>query len=206
MNEVSDFSKRLGLAHKIIRAGELAGFTPAEWNELAEDPIRFKELHDMRVGIAVIRHLDYIINCDADPSILDGYSIEEHQKDGLRKFNPDGFELYQTKEQKKGGLSGGHEIRTLLSDKPVVNINVLDFFLERPYLVPDILKEKTNGFSKEIFFLGTIYRSTEGRFECIRSLHWHEWERDKLQQGCSSLFQSFGPTVYFLLYKGKKQF
>jgi hypothetical protein len=90
--------------------------------------------------------------------------VEEHKKGGMFKFNPEKTSLYLAKNQKKRGI-GGHDLHKDLSDKPVMNANVLDYLLAHPELIPEEWKDKY------VFFWGTIYRDSEG-ISSVRCLSW----------------------------------
>ncbi len=116
-----------------------------------------------------IRAIEHLIDCDANPFIPEGQSVEEHKKGGFFKFDLAKISLYLSKEQKEGGIEG-NDLRKELENQPVLNANVLDYLLAHPYLIPEEWKDKT------IFFWGTIYRRPEGYLD-VRCLRWDgsEW-------------------------------
>ncbi len=93
----------------------------------------------------------YVIDCDADPSVPRGLSIEYHKKHGSMLWTPRRFGLYLSERQKNGVLTG-KELEYELEDQPVANACVGDFFVKNPDLIP----EKWIGLY--LFFWGTIYR------------------------------------------------
>jgi len=121
-------------------------------------------------GQAEIKMIERLTDCDANPFIPDGWSVEEHKKGGMFKFNPEKISLYLSKKQKKGSIDG-HDLRKELSDKSVMNANFLDYLLAHPELIPEEWK------GKYIFFWGTIYRDSYGDLS-VRCLHWSgsEWD------------------------------
>lgn len=104
------------------------------------------------------------INCDTDPFIPSGWSIEEHRKGGQFKWNPSSIELFVSEEQQKKYIKG-NKLRKILKDRGVLNANVLDYLLANPHLISEEWK------GKWIFFWGTIYRSSDGCL-CVRCLRW----------------------------------
>ncbi|HBA36514.1 TPA: hypothetical protein DCZ15_01415 [Candidatus Falkowbacteria bacterium] len=149
------------------------GWNNVEIKTLSEGDILADVLKVIK-GQAEIRIIERLIDCDSAPFIPDGWSVEKHKKGGMFKFNPGKISLYLSKKQKKGG-TGGHYLRKELSNKPVMNANVLDYLLTHPELIPEEWKWK----GKCIFFWGTIYRSYDGLL-LVRYLSWNgsEWYWD----------------------------
>jgi len=161
----SDFAKNMGLAHKVISAGELVGFTPAQWNALAENPTLFDAIHDVVLGHAEIKPIEHLIDCDAAPFTQSGWKVEKHQKGGQFKWDSAQVALYLSEFQKNGVIDG-NKLRNELAGKPVMNACVLDYLLAHPNLIP----EKWKG--KYVFFWGTIYRDSDG-YLYVRYLGWY---------------------------------
>lgn len=104
-------------------AFENAGFSTDDVTKLKQFN-NLKGLRDILRGKAEIVYPEHLINCDATPFIPSGWSVEEHKKGGMLKFNPEKISLYLSKNQKKGNISG-HDLRKELSGKPAMNANVL---------------------------------------------------------------------------------
>lgn len=157
------------------------GWNNAEIKTLSEGNILGDVLKVIK-GQAEIKTIEHFIDCDAAPFTPSGWSVEEHKKSGLFKFDPAKISFYLSKKQKKGSI-GGHDLRKDLADKPVMNANVLDYLLPHPELIPEEWK------GKYIFFWGTIYRYSDGRLR-VRSLSWFGsgwvWSYDWLTGGFSS--------------------
>lgn len=119
-----------------------------------------------QVRLATITAIEHMIDCDADPFVPNGWTVEEHQKGGMFKWNKEAQKdaLYYSKKQKKGVI-GGNDLRKELAKQPVLNANVLDFLLANPCLIPKEWKHKG------IFFWGTVYRDSGGDL-CVRYLCW----------------------------------
>lgn len=155
----------VGSMNQLGDAFEAAGFT-------AEDVVKLKQyknlkgIKDILFGIAEIKYPEHLINCEADPFIPEGWSVEKHRRGGLFKFDdPAKISFYLSKKQKKGDYSVGNDLRKELKNMPVLNANVLDYLLAHPELIPESWK------GKAIFFWGTIYRYSSGSL-CVRCLSW----------------------------------
>jgi len=115
---------------------------------------------------------EYVINCDADPFVPDGYTVVEHQKGGAFKWNAANVALYLDEGQ-MGNKIEGNELRKALAGKPVLNANVLNYLIDRQHLIPEEWK------GKAVFFWGTIYLRWS-HFLCVRCLYWGggRWRTD----------------------------
>lgn len=157
-------------------------WTNANIKTLSEGDFLGKVLQVMQ-GLAEITYPEHLIDCDADPFIPDGWTIEEHKKGGMFKFNPNAISLYLSKKQTKGSSIEGHKLRKELADKPILNANVLDWLLKHPELIPEEWK------GKYVFFWGTIYRSSRGSLY-VRGLNWDgsrwDWDCGWLDSGFDS--------------------
>ncbi|MBU2082042.1 hypothetical protein KKH14_01295 [Patescibacteria group bacterium] len=114
-----------------------------------------------------------IINCNADPFVPEGWTVEKHEKGGQLEWNPANVELYPLCAQ-KSGRTGGKELLEELTGKPVLNANVLDYLYAHQwsYNIPKVEEWRTErGGEKIIFFWGTIYRDSDGH-PCVRSLYY----------------------------------
>lgn len=159
------------------------GWNNAEIKTLSEGDILADVLKVIK-GQAEIKMIKRLIDCDANPFIPDGWSVEEHKKGGMFKFNPEKISLHLSKKQKKGSIKGKN-LRKELANQPVLNANVLEYLLAHPELIPEEWKDKY------IFFWGTIYRSSDG-YSHVRCLYWDgskwDWFYDWLVDGFNSDF------------------
>lgn len=114
----------------------------------------------------------YVIDCDADPFVPEGWKVEKHQKGGKFEWDPSQIELYLDNGQLGGNSIVGSKLRQKMSSKKIMNACVLDFLLAHPELIPEEWK------GKRIFFWGTIYRNSDGRLY-VRFLYWNgdRWRR-----------------------------
>jgi hypothetical protein len=163
MSSKNDLMLDVGQAAELKLAFRRNGWNNAEIKTLSKGGILTDVLKVIK-GQAEIKVIERLIDCDANPFIPNGWSVEEHKKGGMFKFNPEKISLYLSKKQKKGSI-GGYDLRKELSYKPVMNANVLDYLLAHPELIP----EKWKG--KYIFFWGTIYRDSVGNLN-VRCLRW----------------------------------
>ncbi|MEK7642999.1 MAG: hypothetical protein AAB372_00920 [Patescibacteria group bacterium] len=107
-----------------------------------------------RAEVTIVRH---IIDCDVDPFTPDGWKVEEHKKGGQFEWGPAKVSLHLSPNQKDGKVIEGNKLRKELAREPMLNANVLDYFLANQYLIPEEWK------GKAVFFWGTIYRRSGGR-------------------------------------------
>ena len=114
-----------------------------------------------------------IIDCDADPVPRKRINVEDHKKGGQLSFDPSKVVLHLSGLQKRGKAIGGWEFFKELASMPVLNVNVLDFLLANPHLIPDEWKYAENGQARVIFFYGTTYRNMYNGL-CVESLWWNE--------------------------------
>jgi hypothetical protein len=171
MSVKSAFSA-VGLAHKVCLAAEDQGYTPELLNALAEHPSLFQQLLQVQRGYAVFTQIEHVIDLDAapfNPWEKDGVVIDEHQKSGQWKFDPEQVKFHLADGQKNG--IQGHKLRKELQGKPVFNANLLDYLLAHPELIPEDWKKDENGNTRYIFFWGTIYRLRDGDLY-VRYLYW----------------------------------
>lgn len=105
---------------------------------------------------------------------------------GLWTWDPSKVALYRSDRQQNHyntiirGYERGYEIARELWRKkiPVFGVQLLDYLLEHPHLIPSEWRRKA------IFFWGTIYRH-HSRWKiddslCVRCLCW-DWENDRWQ-------------------------
>lgn len=164
---MSEITLDVGLAYKLKQALSRNGIPDVadlDWLATGDNIVKMRRV---RLGHAEITVPDHAIDCDADPFVPDGWSVEEHQKGGVFKWDPDKVTFYLSGGQKPGRWIKGNKLRKELADKPVLNANVLDYLLAHPHLIPEEWKRKP------MFFWGTIYRDQRGD-RCVRCLLWDE--------------------------------
>ncbi len=138
--------------------------------------------------------MKHIINCDADPFIPSGWSVESHTKSGQLAFNPAKIKFYLSPNQQDNKVIKGKQLRKELANEFVLNANVLDFLLAHQELIPEDWKEDEQGNTRFIFFWGTIYCGLSGGLG-VRCLCWvgkrWDWDYRWLNGGRSS----YGPAA-----------
>ncbi|SRR6266481_265375 len=166
MSNVSDFS--VGVVHELTITAAKAGFTPDEFGALAKKPELLRQFRQVLLGHASVQVVEHIIDCDAQPFVPDGWSVEEHQKGGTWSWDASKAYLYKSPEQLKGSIEG-NKLREKLRkiSTPVLNANVLDYLLANPHLIPEEWK------GKYVFFWGTVYRYSSGHLY-VRCLCWND--------------------------------
>lgn len=162
---MSEITLDVGLAYKIKQALSRNGIPDVADLDWLATGDNIAKMRRVRLGHAEIVIPEYAIDCDADPFVPDGWTVEEHCKGGVFKWNAEGVTLYLDKGQKNGKWLEGNKLRKELADKPVLNANVLDYLLAHPHLIPEEWK------GKAVFFWGTIYRDRVGDL-CVRFLFW----------------------------------
>ena len=146
----------VGQMNQVGDALEAAGYTPDEVTKLRSSPLSLADFKLVLLGRATIQPIKYLIDCDADPFLPNGWTVESHQKGGQFVFDPAKVTLHLSKKQQSGGAIVGNDLRKELRRKPVLNANVLDYLLKNPHLIPEEWKDKY------VFFWGTVYRYSNG--------------------------------------------
>lgn len=115
--------------------------------------------------------LNRIMDCDAQPYVPDGWTIEEHQKGGEIEFDPKKVEFHLSPNQTGDKSVNGKKLREELKGKKVLNACVLDHLMANTGLIPESWKQDENGNTRYIYFWGTVYRYSDGNL-CVRCLYW----------------------------------
>jgi hypothetical protein len=179
---MSEITLDVGLAFKIKQAlsrNSIPDVADLDWLATGDNIAKMRRV---RLGHAEIIVPEHIIDCDADPFVPDGWSVEEHRKGGVFKWDKEAQKdaLYLSEGQQNGKRIKGNELRKALAGKPMLNANVLDYLLANPHLIPEEWK------GKAVFFWGTIYRHRDGRL-CVRCLYWYggrwHWDAGWLDRG-----------------------
>ncbi|MFA6995598.1 MAG: hypothetical protein WC249_04340 [Patescibacteria group bacterium] len=148
---------------ELTRAMSRRGYGVAEFESLIEGKFLDEFLIIIRKSGEEAKKQNFV-DLDADPLIPPGWSVEEHQKGGLWKFNQAKIFLYFSEKQKRPKESvSWSSLRKELSGKNVANANLLDFYLANPHLIPSAWR------GKRIPFWGTIYSGPFG-INCVRYL------------------------------------
>ena len=177
---MSELMLDVGQANEVKMAFRREGpWTNEEIKMLCERKGFLAQVHEVLLGRAEIKQVEYLVDLDAKPYIPDGWKVEEHIKGGQFKYDSAKVVLYRADEQKKGTIQG-NKLRKKLESKNPFNANLLDFLLKNTHLIPDSWK------GKFIFFWGTVYRCSDGALS-VRFLYWDgggwDWGRSWLGDG-----------------------
>lgn len=126
-----------------------------------------------------------IVDLDVGPFVPYGWTVVEgeHKPGGKWPFNPKQVELYLSPNQIGNKTIVGNELRKELVNVPVMNANLLDWYLAHQGFIPEEWK------GKGISFWGTIYCNFGGHL-CVRHLWWDgvkwDWFYFRLDKGWNS--------------------
>ena len=154
----------VGQAIELKLAFRRAGYTNEDIKRLCEGSI-LTEVRRVLRGEASIERSTHIIDCDAQPFVLDGWRTEAHQKGGQFEWGFAKVSLYLDDGQLNGKHIEGSKLRKKLKDQPVLNANVLDYLLVHSHLIPEEWKDQY------VFFWGTIYHTADDHL-AVRCLFW----------------------------------
>lgn len=157
-------------AAELDYAFERNGFTPGLVKKLSKGDT-LELVKEVLLGHAEIKRKLFLVDLDADPVMPEGHSLATHRKDGKFKYDPKKVRLYLSPEQLKGKTVVGNDLYMSVRDRPVMNSNMLDFYLRNQHLID----RSWNG--KVVVFWGTVYRDAFGR-PCVACLYWAvgEWK------------------------------
>jgi hypothetical protein len=114
-----------------------------------------------------------VVDLDADPFVPKGLTVTEHKKGGQFEFNPAKVSLYLSKGQQDSNWIKGTDLQKELGGQPVLNVNLFDFYLAHPRLIPEDWK------GKKVFFWGTVYHDADGNlYVCCLSWDGAQWNWD----------------------------
>lgn len=151
----------------------------AQFKPLKEDSTRWVTLNETTIAVylAATPKLPFD-GAEVVEHIGEGWVIVEKRADGLY-ISGCKVILHLSKRQKGGKWLRGYELREELTDKPVLNANILDALYESPHLIPEDWKKDEDGNIRYIFFWGTIYRDSADDL-CVRYLCFDVgvWGRD----------------------------
>jgi len=154
--------------NQLADALESAGYTPGDVTKMRSSLDALKRFKRVLVGMSKIVRLWHDIDCDADPYLPDGFSVDEHHRGGRFEWNLDEITIHQSLTNQQDHLQyikGGDFLREL-ANEPICNANVLDYLLAHPELIPDDWK------GKNVYFWGTIYLGSDHRLS-VRCLEWN---------------------------------
>lgn len=169
-------------------AMEANGFSLADVERLTAFP-RLGDVKLLPVGRGAVVPTTHIIDCDTDPTphgCDSNLKVIEHTKGGQLEWDPDTIELYQSKRQGHGWLTG-YDLITELKETGRSSLNgcVLEFLRAHPELIPAEMRKKN------VVFLGTIHQSNPRTPACVRLLN----------GGARQLASGFGSNEYVAVLK-----
>lgn len=103
------------------------------------------------------------INLDSRPADSPGSQVVRHNGGGNFMWNPSLVVCHLSNTSRVQGSCETTVLLAELKDSRLFNVNLLDFLLEHPYLIPMEWEDKF------VYFLGTVYRDEEGD-ETVRYL------------------------------------
>jgi hypothetical protein len=164
-------------AREIKAALRRGNWTNAEIKKACEGDL-LAQARQVLLGHAEIRQLRYVVDCDADPRVLHlpkGWKVTEHRKGGQFLWDSAKVGLYLTKCQKGPDRPiQGTTVHKELKGRPVFNVNLLEYLLMHPHLIPENWKKVGEGcYQPRIYFWGTIYLDRDGEL-AVWCLCWHE--------------------------------
>jgi len=108
-----------------------------------------------------------------------GKVVIEKRDDGQLYIDGKKVVIHLSERQLNGKWLKGHELRTELEGKPVLNGVVLDFLAAHLDFIPDDWKKDGQGNTIFIYFWGTVYRDADDNLY-VRYLYWDggQWQLD----------------------------
>lgn len=164
----------VGQANELKFAFHRNGWTDKDIKGICEGDI-LADIRRVIHGYAEIQEIKHVIDCDADSFVPEGWTVEEHQKGGLFRWDSAQVRFYLSDAQKGEGTIEGPELRAELVGKPVLNANVPDYLFTHQHLLFDPRSDLREWRGKIILFLGTVYRDQDGDL-MVRSQYLQEAE------------------------------
>lgn len=174
----NDLMLDVGQAVELKAAFRRAGFNNAQIKRLCEGDI-MSQVKLLVCDKEEIQQAIKTINCSLEPSIPGGWHIRsEDQLPGRVTepnliWDPTRACFWLSDKQTEGGVSTIKELIFKLKNEPVLPVNVLDFLLANPHLIPNEWKQDKQGRIRYTYFWGTIYRDMNYDL-CVRCLHWRD--------------------------------
>ena len=171
----SDIS--VGLVHELTITATKAGWERKDFANLAHSEEKLRRILPFVRGYAEITQVRHVVDCDAKPFLPNGWEVEEHKKGGQLTLDMSKVKLHLSPNQMDGKRIEGNKLRKELANEPVLNVNVLDYLLAHPDLIPEDWKRNEKEDVLRIFFWGTIHRNPNGDI-CVACLLWG-WDFDR---------------------------
>lgn len=188
----------VGQMNQLADALEAVGYTPDDITKMRSDTERLKQFKDVLKGQSEITKVKHIIDLDADPYLSDGdndetgWEVEIHTQGGQFEWDLSRIKLFTSLGSVPGKSKyvNSYNLYKKVKEKPVFNLNMLDYLLECQKLIPDAWK------GKAIFFWGTILRG-KGDIHAVYYMTWtgERWEPTKLRLG--DIFDEYNHVAVF---------
>jgi hypothetical protein len=122
--------------------------------------------------------LDTTIDLDINPRPFNDWKIKEHKKCGQFEWDQAKVDLFLHEEQRVGIT--GKKLRKQIAHIETFNVNLLDYLLANPSLIPDDWKVDEKGETCFIFFWGTVYFRPSDHGLYVRCLYFNvdRWRED----------------------------
>jgi hypothetical protein len=111
-----------------------------------------------------------LVDLETGPRPFENWKVKVHRKGGLVDFNTAKIRLFVHDRQLSGGITG-KELLKKIDRVNAFNVNVLDYLLDNPSLIPDKWKVNARGEPCYIFFWGTVYYRPQDHGLYVRCLH-----------------------------------
>ncbi len=98
------FKLGVGAAHEFEIAFRKAGGTNSDFTRMTQNEERLRQILAIVRGAVKIEIVGRLIDCDADPFVPEGWSVEEHRKGGLIDLATMKLSLFLAEQQKKGSI------------------------------------------------------------------------------------------------------
>lgn len=118
--------------------------------------------------------IDYSIK----PSLLDWKTLEHPDRTDTVEIDTEEIELMTTLKKGEEYVQGSENLYRLKAmgkstDKTLLDARIFEELMKHPEAIPEKWKEKTNGWTKYVFFPGTILANPCGD-RCVMYLHWFD--------------------------------
>lgn len=112
--------------------------------------------------------VQHIVDCDAEPSLRPGWEVRHHNMIGQLNLSTSRIKPHLSLNQIDGRRIEGFDLYSELVSEPILNSNVMDYFLVHQDCIPDEFKK-----SERIFFWGTIIYNIHSELLCVRYMYFN---------------------------------
>jgi hypothetical protein len=109
-------------------------------------------------GIHVQIVSGHVIDSDTDPFVPEGLTLKSHKKGGQIHWEQANYKSWFHPKQEGGFCTvSARELFKWMEDKPGYNVNVLDYWLAHPEIIPEECKDKWT------YFPNTVYSDSQDK-------------------------------------------